>query len=343
MASRVCETWRRKPRFSEAELNMLSDTIVQHADELFANDQRRQAQLRKKTIWEEVAQKVSAVCTTPRTVRDCHKRWGDLRIRVRNLLSGQRRQGMTTGGQSASPIHLLPWEETYSSVLDLKAIEGVSAAEARAKTPEEAGTSSDNEEAHPSTLRGTSRPHCRTQRTTTTTFTQDSTASAGTTATATPAAPIETPPIPLAQTIQPPPLSLAQPIQPPPVPLAQPIQPPPVPLAQPIQPLLVPLDQPIQPPLVPLAQPIQPPLVPQAAPTPAAPVAAVSPPPPPQPQACAHACIVDDIADDGAVDTGVTTDHSTGKPLLFSPMGPISPQHPPFPRVKETDCRLSHI
>ncbi|XP_069463310.1 monocarboxylate transporter 13-like [Ambystoma mexicanum] len=63
------------PRFTEAELSMLTDTIVEHAGEIFATDHHRRTQQRKITIWDEVAQKVSAVGTTPSTVRDCRKQW----------------------------------------------------------------------------------------------------------------------------------------------------------------------------------------------------------------------------------------------------------------------------
>ncbi|XP_069473280.1 uncharacterized protein [Ambystoma mexicanum] len=165
---------RRKPRFSEAELNMLADTLVENAGEVFLSDLRRQSLIRKKAIWEEVARKVSAVGTTPRTVRDCRKRWDDLRLRVRNLLFAQRAHGMATGGGPASPIKLQAWEETCSSILHLEAIEGVGDAEVGVPTSDEAGTSSGNEGEQPTTSRTTrARPR---HWTTTTTSTQDSNA-----------------------------------------------------------------------------------------------------------------------------------------------------------------------
>ncbi|XP_069466787.1 angiomotin-like [Ambystoma mexicanum] len=175
MSSHVCETRQRKPRLSEAEMNMLADTIVLHAGELFSNDQRRQNQLRKNSIWEEVAHKVPAVRTTPHTVRDCHKHWDDLHLGVWNLLSAHRRQSMATGGGTSSPIRLMPWEEKCSRVLHMESIEGIGTVEARAGTPVEAGTSSNNEGSQPSTSKGT-------------TFTEDN---AATTATDTTAPPIQ--------------------------------------------------------------------------------------------------------------------------------------------------------
>ncbi|XP_069482579.1 myb-related transcription factor, partner of profilin-like [Ambystoma mexicanum] len=227
MTSRVPATRRRKPHFSEADLNMLADPIVEHADQLFTTNRRRQSQLREKAIWEVVAQKVTAVGSTPCTVRDCRKRCDDLRLRVQNLLSAQRTQGIATGGGTASPIHLQAWEETCSSVLHLESIDGVSAAEAGGVTSEEAGTSSDNEAGQPSTSRAT-RP-CR--RRTTITSTQDPIASTGRRESAIPSTSLQLLPIPVAPAAQPPPIPVAPAAQPPPIPVAPAAQQSPIPVA----------------------------------------------------------------------------------------------------------------
>ncbi|XP_069492341.1 nuclear apoptosis-inducing factor 1-like [Ambystoma mexicanum] len=102
----------RKERFSEEELNMLADSLAENGDFVFSNDMRQPALMQKKEIWAEVAQKVSAVGTTPRTVKDVLKRWDDLRLRVCNIISANRSQGMATGGGAASPIKMTRWEET---------------------------------------------------------------------------------------------------------------------------------------------------------------------------------------------------------------------------------------
>ncbi|XP_069506355.1 nuclear apoptosis-inducing factor 1-like [Ambystoma mexicanum] len=102
----------RKERFSKEELNMLADTLAENGDVVFSNDMRRPALLCKKEIWAEVARKVSAVGTIPHTVKDVWKRWDDLRLRVRNIISANRSQGMATGGGDGSPIKMTRWEET---------------------------------------------------------------------------------------------------------------------------------------------------------------------------------------------------------------------------------------
>ncbi|XP_069498638.1 myb-related transcription factor, partner of profilin-like [Ambystoma mexicanum] len=124
---------------------MLADTLVENTEEVFGGDMRRSALLRKKEIWTELANKVSAVGTTLRTVRDCRKRWDDLRLRVRNLLSAEHSQAQATGGGRCSPLKLHTWEEKCASIMNMDSIEGVGDAEHGAKTSGAASTTSDSE------------------------------------------------------------------------------------------------------------------------------------------------------------------------------------------------------
>ncbi|XP_069476399.1 myb-related transcription factor, partner of profilin-like [Ambystoma mexicanum] len=158
MASRQVTVRRQKPRFCDVELNMLADTLVEHADVVFCADLCWEAQMHKKAVWKEVVQKVSAVRTTPRTVRDCRKRWDNLQLRVRNFLSANRSQGMATGGGAPSPIKLAPWEETCSTVMDMESIKGVGDAEMGVPKPTDDGTGSDSEsERTPTPKKATAR------------------------------------------------------------------------------------------------------------------------------------------------------------------------------------------
>ncbi|XP_069460645.1 nuclear apoptosis-inducing factor 1-like [Ambystoma mexicanum] len=124
---------------------MLADTLAQHADIIRCTDMKHAAQIKKKEVWQEVAQTVSAVATTPRTVHNCRKRWDDLRHRVRNILADNRRAAMATGGGPHSPVKLMPWEETASTFIDPESIEGFGEQEVgAASSPEEEAKSSDD-------------------------------------------------------------------------------------------------------------------------------------------------------------------------------------------------------
>ncbi|XP_069502708.1 myb-related transcription factor, partner of profilin-like [Ambystoma mexicanum] len=118
---------QRKEKFTPEELNMLTQTLAENADVVFANDMRRPTILKKKDIWEQVAVKVSAVGTSTRTVRECRKRWDDLRLRVRGILAENHR--IASEGGAGSPSRLKEWEETCGNLIAVESIEGVGSME----------------------------------------------------------------------------------------------------------------------------------------------------------------------------------------------------------------------
>ncbi|XP_069506985.1 myb-related transcription factor, partner of profilin-like [Ambystoma mexicanum] len=150
MASRIPARRRRKQRFSEAELTVLVEHIVDHAEMLFSADQQRATQQSCKEVWAEAA----------RTVKDCHKRWDDLRLRVRNLIAAYRHHSTGTGGSPAYPLKLQSWEERCSSVLHLEGIHGIGDAEAGVSPPVDAGMSSGSDNAQQVTQHTPARGQC---------------------------------------------------------------------------------------------------------------------------------------------------------------------------------------
>ncbi|XP_069468328.1 myb-related transcription factor, partner of profilin-like [Ambystoma mexicanum] len=141
MASRFPATRQRKQRFSEAELTVPVEHIVGNADMLFSADQWRSTQQHHKEVWAEAACRCTAVGVTIRTVKDCHKRWDDLRLRVRNLIAAHRQHSTDTGGGPASPLRLQSWEDRCSSILHLEGIQGVGEAEVGVCPPADAARS----------------------------------------------------------------------------------------------------------------------------------------------------------------------------------------------------------
>ncbi|XP_069495780.1 vomeronasal type-2 receptor 26-like [Ambystoma mexicanum] len=124
---------------------MLTDTLVTHADKVFSTDLKRPAQLGKKESWEEVPRKVTAVGTSTRTVKDIKKRWDDLHLRVRNILSAKRREAMATGSRDHSPTKLTRWEETCSTTISMESIQRFGDMEAGVPTSADGGTDADSE------------------------------------------------------------------------------------------------------------------------------------------------------------------------------------------------------
>ncbi|XP_069481460.1 myb-related transcription factor, partner of profilin-like [Ambystoma mexicanum] len=125
----------RKQRFCPEELQAMVDFLAEHAGVVFSSDMQRESTLRKKNIWPELAQRVSAVGNTPLMPRDCRKRWDDLR--VWGLLSSNRSQALQTGGGPSTAVQLEPWEETCAALIGTESIEGVGTIECRGTTSAE--------------------------------------------------------------------------------------------------------------------------------------------------------------------------------------------------------------
>ncbi|XP_069482289.1 uncharacterized protein [Ambystoma mexicanum] len=167
----VAQNRLRKPKFREGELVVLTDEVVAHSDELYGIRQRKTSAQRRTAIWHSIGQKVTAVASVPRDGEDCRKRWNDLRIRVRGLLSQHQQESLATGGGTLEPLVLTTWEEKCSTVLYVEGTEGIVGAEAGASNQEAGGTqpfpeaSEEDEGAGPSGS-GASRPSRFTTTTT---------------------------------------------------------------------------------------------------------------------------------------------------------------------------------
>ncbi|XP_069494437.1 myb-related transcription factor, partner of profilin-like [Ambystoma mexicanum] len=146
-----------RQRFSPDELQVMEDTLEEHADIVFSRDMRREPVLRKKNIWALVAQRVSAVGTTPRTSKDCRKRWDDLQLRVQSILSANRSQAQLTRGGPSSPMKLTAWEETCAGLIGTESKEGIGNMECGAPSSADGGSEHDSEDPEtscPTTSRG---------------------------------------------------------------------------------------------------------------------------------------------------------------------------------------------
>ncbi|XP_069479931.1 myb-related transcription factor, partner of profilin-like [Ambystoma mexicanum] len=157
----------RKQRFSPDELQIMVDTLEEHADIVFSGDMQREPVLRKKNIWALVAQRVSAVGSTPRIPKDCRKWWDDLRLRVQSILSANCSQAQETGGGPSSPMKLMPWEETCAGLIGQESIEGVGNMECGAPSSSDGGSEHENEDHEtscPTTSRGKGRFRCNPAR-----------------------------------------------------------------------------------------------------------------------------------------------------------------------------------
>ncbi|XP_069481436.1 myb-related transcription factor, partner of profilin-like [Ambystoma mexicanum] len=144
VVKKACDR-QRQDRFSREELTMLAETLQDNAAVVFSTQMSRMAIAKKKAIWSLVAQRVSAVGSVPRNTQQCRKRWDDLRLRIRSILSANRNLGTATGGGCDSPIKLQAWEEICASTIGMESIQGGGGMERGVPTSGDAAASSDSE------------------------------------------------------------------------------------------------------------------------------------------------------------------------------------------------------
>ncbi|XP_053307680.1 uncharacterized protein LOC128469908 [Spea bombifrons] len=76
---------KRKEKFSNNEVHVLVDEIMQNAEKLFGK--RRQNNHEKTTIWEDIVRKVNKESGTNRALTDCKKRWSDYKRKIIRTLN----------------------------------------------------------------------------------------------------------------------------------------------------------------------------------------------------------------------------------------------------------------
>ncbi|MGH0130191.1 UNVERIFIED_CONTAM: hypothetical protein FKN15_053989 [Acipenser sinensis] len=106
---------KRKEKFSEEELRVLTTEVTQHEMELFGKASANVSYATKEAIWSSIVEKVNAVGVTRRTVNQVIKRWQDLRRRTKEKLARQHRHAAGTGGGLPSTSQLTTGEDNPST------------------------------------------------------------------------------------------------------------------------------------------------------------------------------------------------------------------------------------
>ncbi|KAM5142169.1 uncharacterized protein ACMZJ9_016136 [Mantella aurantiaca] len=95
---------KRKERFSDPELHVLVDTILQHIQELHGSKPANKA--RKGAIWDEVVKRVNKQGQTTRMLKECRKRWDDYRVKIKRTIKTAKLESSLLGNVS--------WKENLS-------------------------------------------------------------------------------------------------------------------------------------------------------------------------------------------------------------------------------------
>ncbi|KAJ1092873.1 hypothetical protein NDU88_005983 [Pleurodeles waltl] len=117
---------QRHPRFSDDELRVMVEEIVQVEPQLFGAQGQHTTIARKMELWSRIVDRVNAVGQHPRNRDDIRKRWNDLRGKVRSMVSRHNIAVQKTGGgPPPPPPEFTTWEEQVLNILHPEGLAGV--------------------------------------------------------------------------------------------------------------------------------------------------------------------------------------------------------------------------
>ncbi|XP_069090716.1 myb-related transcription factor, partner of profilin-like [Pleurodeles waltl] len=115
---------KRKLKFAEKELEVLTDECCQHHDELFGKAALNVPDSAKKRIWQEIQEKVNSLGVSHRSVDELKKRWYDLRSRTEERVAERLREMRGTGGGPSTIPPPTPLEERVEETLEPESVTG---------------------------------------------------------------------------------------------------------------------------------------------------------------------------------------------------------------------------
>ncbi|KAJ1155731.1 hypothetical protein NDU88_008460 [Pleurodeles waltl] len=117
---------QRHPRFSEEELRVMVEEIIQVEPQLFGAQVQQVSIARKIELWWTIVDRVNAVGQHPRTRDDIRKRWNGLRGKVRSIAARHQLTVVRTGGgPPPPPEQLTTWEEQVLAIMHPVGLDGV--------------------------------------------------------------------------------------------------------------------------------------------------------------------------------------------------------------------------
>ena len=108
---------KRKPRFSEKEVDILIEKVNDNAEQLFARFSDQVTNKKKKMAWVEVQNSVNASSFVPRTLDEIKKKWDDVKRITKKRANDVRKDMKKTGGGESSRDPLTQTEELVISLI----------------------------------------------------------------------------------------------------------------------------------------------------------------------------------------------------------------------------------
>ncbi|XP_069059335.1 myb-related transcription factor, partner of profilin-like [Pleurodeles waltl] len=116
---------KRKLKFSEQELEVLTEEVVRNHDKLFGKNSLQVPESEKRKLWLEIQTKICTVGVAQRSVEEIRKRWYELRSRAKERVASRLQEARSTGGGPPTQTPSTPMEDMVESTLLPEAVSGV--------------------------------------------------------------------------------------------------------------------------------------------------------------------------------------------------------------------------
>ncbi|XP_069084348.1 nuclear apoptosis-inducing factor 1-like [Pleurodeles waltl] len=116
---------KRKLKFAEKELEVLTGECCQHHEQLFGRAALSVPEVEKKRIWTDIQDKVNSMGVSHRSIEDLKKLWYDLRSRTKERMAERLREMRGTGGGPSTIPPPTPLEERVEETLEPEAVCGM--------------------------------------------------------------------------------------------------------------------------------------------------------------------------------------------------------------------------
>ncbi|XP_069077367.1 myb-related transcription factor, partner of profilin-like [Pleurodeles waltl] len=116
---------KRKLKFSEKELEVLTEECSQHHDKLFGKAALSVPDTEKKKIWLQIQDRINAIGVSHCTLDEIKKRWYDLRSRTKERVAQRLREMRGTGGGPSTVPPPTAMEEMVEHTLEPEAVSGM--------------------------------------------------------------------------------------------------------------------------------------------------------------------------------------------------------------------------
>ncbi|XP_076086463.1 uncharacterized protein LOC143057109 [Mytilus galloprovincialis] len=117
---------KRKPRFSQKEVDVLIEKVRCQSDTLFSRFSDTLTNKKKKSAWMEVQNSVNATSMVYRNVDEIKKKWDDVKRNTKKRAASVRRDRNLTGGGESCVEPLSSVEEAVVSLIGEEKIYGIS-------------------------------------------------------------------------------------------------------------------------------------------------------------------------------------------------------------------------